>query len=243
MLSRERVFANSAPRAINLYQPYTNWPPWAAIAIVLAILAIWMVAFPFAVSAALPHVVRPFDPWLSIIEGIGIGLSGWVISGRTKSERARAISWRGRLNSGDITNLSFAISAMLIISFIIRHVGDPFVGSRSTAPTGWELTGTLIFAVAIAPLVEELIFRGFLLSSLSQTRFGFWPAAVFTSLCWTSLHWVQGPQGLLNIFVMGLVLSVLLYRTGNLITCVIAHTVYNTYTSALIALTYFLFRT
>ncbi len=87
-----------------------------------------------------------------------------------------------------------------------------------------------LFALAIvvgAPLSEELLFRGFLLSALSQTRLGFFGASLVTTLGWTVLHAGYSGLGLVEVFLAGLFFSWLLWRTGNLWVPLVCHAFYN----------------
>ncbi len=67
-----------------------------------------------------------------------------------------------------------------------------------------------------APLSEELLFRGFLLSALAQTRLGFWGAALIATALWTSLHIGYTAIGIIEVSLIGLFFSWLLWRTGSL---------------------------
>lgn len=87
-----------------------------------------------------------------------------------------------------------------------------------------------LFALAIvvgAPLSEELLFRGFLLSALAQSRLGYFGAALLTTLGWTVLHAGYSGLGLFEVFLAGLLFSWLLWRTGNLWVPVVCHAFYN----------------
>jgi uncharacterized protein len=79
-----------------------------------------------------------------------------------------------------------------------------------------------------APLSEEILFRGFLLSALASTRFGFWGAAILASGLWTLLHAGYSAVGILEVFLVGLFFSWLLWRTGSLRVPIFCHAVYNT---------------
>jgi membrane protease YdiL (CAAX protease family) len=78
-----------------------------------------------------------------------------------------------------------------------------------------------------APLSEELLFRGFLLSALAQTRLGFWGAALISTALWTSLHIGYTAIGIIEVSVIGLFFSWLLWRTGSLRVAIFCHAVYN----------------
>lgn len=82
-------------------------------------------------------------------------------------------------------------------------------------------------AVIGAPLSEELLFRGFLLSALARTRFGFIGGALITNVAWTLLHAQYSLVGLGAVFLVGLVQSWLLWRTGSLWVPIICHALYN----------------
>ena len=78
-----------------------------------------------------------------------------------------------------------------------------------------------------APLSEELLFRGFLLSALAQSRLGYFGAALLTTLGWTVLHAGYSGLGLIEVFLAGLLFSWLLWRTGNLWVPIACHAFYN----------------
>lgn len=97
----------------------------------------------------------------------------------------------------------------------------------------WPVTA---LAVGIgAPLSEELLFRGFLLSALARWLGGFWPAALIVNIVWTSFHLGYSIAGVLEVFVGGLYLSWLLWRTGSLWLPIIAHAATNIVFLAVIA--------
>ena len=54
-----------------------------------------------------------------------------------------------------------------------------------------------------APLSEELLFRGFLLSALAKSRLGFWGAALIATALWTSLHIGYTVVGILEVSIIG----------------------------------------
>lgn len=86
---------------------------------------------------------------------------------------------------------------------------------------------TAFLAIAIAaPLWEEMLFRGFLLGPLAGA-FGYWPSAVFVSGAWTILHIGYSAAGLVEVFLIGLYFSWLLWRTGSLWVPIACHAAYN----------------
>jgi CAAX protease family protein len=78
-----------------------------------------------------------------------------------------------------------------------------------------------------APLSEELLFRGFLLSALARARLGFWGAALVVSGLWTALHVGYSLAGVIEVFLIGIYFSWLLWRTGSLRVAIFCHALYN----------------
>lgn len=93
---------------------------------------------------------------------------------------------------------------------------------------------TTALAIGVgAPLSEEMLFRGYLLGGLSATRIRYWPAALLACASWTLLHVNYSFVGLAEVFVIGLYLSWLLWRTNSLVPALVCHAAYN---SCLLAL-------
>ena len=88
------------------------------------------------------------------------------------------------------------------------------------------LWGGIAIVVIGAPIVEEMIFRGFLLNSLSTTRLGFWGGAVVSSLLWSLVHGYAASMAV-GLFVFGLLLSLMVKRTGSIWISIILHSFWN----------------
>jgi uncharacterized protein len=103
---------------------------------------------------------------------------------------------------------------------------------RTEGPLAFALV--LIFAGIVAPVVEELFFRGFLFG-MYRRRKPLWMAYVFSSLLFTVLHLMPGQMnpsqmaGLsVGIFLLAMLLAWLYQRTGSLYPGMLAHAVNNT---------------
>jgi membrane protease YdiL (CAAX protease family) len=80
----------------------------------------------------------------------------------------------------------------------------------------------------LAPVAEELLFRGFMFPALAESRLGFTGAAIVVSAAWTALHVDRTTLAMAQLFVAGLLLSWLLVRTGSLRVPMLCHVVFNT---------------
>ncbi len=87
----------------------------------------------------------------------------------------------------------------------------------------------LFFAavVVVAPVVEEIVFRGFLFRGLSATRLGVAGTIVLISAMWAVIHvqydWMQLGQ----IFVIGLLLGWLRWASGSTVLTILLHMLAN----------------
>jgi uncharacterized protein len=87
----------------------------------------------------------------------------------------------------------------------------------------------VVLAVMIAPVLEELVFRGALHGAL-RARVGIWPAALLSSAVFAVIHVeivASSPAFLIQLFLLGLVFVWLYERTGNLVAPIVAHLVFN----------------
>lgn len=135
-------------------------------------------------------------------------------------------------------NIVFGIVALLVFFLSFSFVVEMFfakdgVQSEAQMKQIFEVlrqssmlwAGVLIIVVG-APFLEETIFRGFLLTSLSKTRLGFWGAAVVSSGLWAAIHGYALSLAV-GLFVFGLLLSLLVRRTGSIWVSILLHAIWN----------------
>lgn len=81
-----------------------------------------------------------------------------------------------------------------------------------------------LFPAIYAPILEEIIFRKFLMGGLKH-RFGFWPAILVSSLLFGAVH--MELQHLLIYSSMGFVLGYLYHKSGKIAVPILAHGLMN----------------
>ena len=84
-----------------------------------------------------------------------------------------------------------------------------------------------LMVVIGAPIVEELLFRGFLLSQLKTSKLGINGSIVLTSLIWTSIHLQYDLLLLIPIFFLGLLLGYLMHKYNSLYLVIFVHALHN----------------
>ena len=134
--------------------------------------------------------------------------------------------------------LTFALATVLSI-LVQRLVGRPLDNPQDAIlaadglSTGSFLAMLLVVA-GLAPLVEELLFRG-LVYAWIRCYLGILPAATISAALFASVHAI--PSLIPSIFAMGVILALLYERSGSLWPAVIVHGCHNAITLVLHALT------
>jgi membrane protease YdiL (CAAX protease family) len=96
---------------------------------------------------------------------------------------------------------------------------------------GW--TGAFLKVAVVAPIIEELIFRGLIFNGFKKNYNGF--VAVFMSALLFSLFHLN-PWQLPGTFVLGLLLGWLMLRTNNIFVAILGHSINNAW--VLLTITY-----
>lgn len=81
--------------------------------------------------------------------------------------------------------------------------------------------------VVVAPVAEELLFRGFMFHGIERSRVGAAGAVVICSLAWTLLHLQYNIYGMGMIFVSGVLLGIARARTNCVYIPIVMHALQN----------------
>jgi membrane protease YdiL (CAAX protease family) len=120
-----------------------------------------------------------------------------------------------------------AATLLAVGSAIDPHVDRQVQDQETIGTAPWELVLWVLALTVLAPLGEELLFRGLMLRGVVR-RLRFWPAAVVSSLVFASAHldaYVLWPRAI-GIFATGLALA-WVYRTRGYWGSVAAHATVN----------------
>jgi membrane protease YdiL (CAAX protease family) len=96
----------------------------------------------------------------------------------------------------------------------------------TAAAAGW-LPAMFAAAILIAPAGEEALFRGFLFRGWVRSPRSVWPAVVAISILWAMLHIQYDWAGVLQIFIIGLFLGWMRWRSGSLVLTFLLHALFN----------------
>ena len=106
----------------------------------------------------------------------------------------------------------------------IAIVPDFSIAIYESAQGSWVLWLAIVMA---APLLEEMLFRGFLFAGIAASFPGPAGAIVTTSLLWAIIHVQYDYFWMLNIFIIGLALGMVRYRTGSILLTFVLHAAIN----------------
>jgi membrane protease YdiL (CAAX protease family) len=102
-------------------------------------------------------------------------------------------------------------------------------------PTNLGTVGAPVFVCVVAPIAEELFFRGYLFGTLRRLHVtlagrevGVWVAALLTGIVFGIVHTGSAsPQYLIPLGLLGFVLCLVRWRTGSLYPCMVLHSLNN----------------
>jgi membrane protease YdiL (CAAX protease family) len=246
-------FPNPQPaELISTAPPDPAWTGWDILRLIfLTIVALFVGVFAVLLIArwwVYPHTALGEIARVPLVVVAGQSLAYLLILAymyvlvtreRRRPDFLAAIHWNWPSNIAAYVLAGFALSLALqvLAHFLPIPKELPIDSFFRTPAEAWALS---ILSVTLAPLMEELFFRGFLYPVLAR-RLGL-PIAVFvTALGFALLHGAQlmfswGP--VLVIFLVGIVLTVVRAKTNSVAAGVLIHMAYNgTITVAMFAAT------
>lgn len=228
-----QLFSGPSP-----YVARTPWRPWTAVGVTAAIFI-----SAFAVVAAITVMLKLFTSngvnivnvalFVTPIQQLAmVGLT--LLAARAYGAKAsEVLSWRSPPQGLRAYVISFvAFIAIIAAMGVLIHALAPEANKDDNAiflqmfKSPWWPLAILLVGVG-APVSEELLFRGYLFPAIAQTRLGLWGATGISSGLWAVSHAYSG-IGMVQVFVIGLILSLILVRTGSLRVTMVCHALYNT---------------
>lgn len=209
----------------------------AAVAISIAVgfvaLIILMVAA-ILVTGRIPSI-DPGHPLLATGELVSYGAAGWFAVWRLRANRRFAFH---RLRGIDVRTILLGVAAIVLVRIGMavqlvathqtKHVQNGFehfsVVSKTPNVTAVNIALALLTMVVVAPVVEEMIFRGLLFGALAP-RLGVLAAALVSAILFGAVH------GDLVLFptlaALGFISAIAYAASGNLWVSVTLHALNN----------------
>ena len=216
-------------------------PPWgiaASLAWVLGSFLVSAVVASVFFAALQGDGSRSFNTYDGVLIAIGaltsvpvqIGILAWASRLRgwqPLDYLALTVPKRGEVIVAVVCVAAVDLAFNTVLYLSGRDIVAPFQvdAYRSAQNTGW-LLWLLIAITFVAPLGEEIVFRGFLYRGLARPGWEL-HAIVAIALGWTLLHIQYDWLGLVQIFLLGLLLGWFRWASGSTMLTVIMHVLIN----------------
>jgi membrane protease YdiL (CAAX protease family) len=222
--------------------PPVENPPWTFREIIfITATAIFLVAFFQGIAIGVVHARRPLTSLTDLARDVRVVLPPQVfayltlLGGMILMLRSRGLHfWKSvRWNFPASRWIGFIVLGVLLA--LVIQTGSRFLPLPKNLPIEQFFANSLsayllaIFGITLAPLMEELYFRGFLYPVLAR-RLGMPLAVLITSLAFALIHGSQlggAWAPLLMLLFVGVALTMARVHTGSVATSFLIHVGYN----------------
>lgn len=247
------------PQQPETYKPTPNNPPWNSwVAFGMWLLSVFLIVLvqliflvPYIAVSGVPfddgEKVTQFgqtDPTAIMLQLLAIIpahlitlVAAWFFVTRFRNYSFREmLGWQ----SGGIRwfHYIFILVAFFAFAFVLEHFlpaqENDFI--RILRSSRAALFIVAFMATFTAPLVEEVIYRGLLYSAF-QRSMGTWPAVALVTLVFTLVHvpqYYESVSTIIMLTLLSLTLTLVRVYTGNLLPCIILHTIFNGFQAILL---------
>jgi membrane protease YdiL (CAAX protease family) len=233
-----RAISSSAlPLGLHLaLREFRAWGFWASLCWGLFALASGVLASVICIVIwTLTHQLQsPNDQDAAFNTTVGIveAVIPLIVLGMAVRMRRFSLRYYFALKGIPLRHLLFgaACLAVLILTFAALEPLLGIDGGSKSVEEGYRVAKLakvlplLWFAtIVVAPITEELLFRGFLHRGWARTWIGL-PGTIFlTSVLWAALHQQYNWLGILCIFLMGLIFGWVRHRSGSTSLVIVLH--------------------
>jgi membrane protease YdiL (CAAX protease family) len=166
---------------------------------------------------------------ITLIQQLALGLGTWwwvrVHTGSAAGLGLRPVPWRGAdIGAGAAAGFG-ALFASGIVLVLMQQLtgGGPVANPLDSAGHAWVIPNAML-ALLLAPVCEEIAFRGFLFGGLRRRLSFRWSAAISAGL-FALIH--GDPVRMPSLFVSGLILAAVYERRKTLVASMSTHAVVN----------------
>ena len=121
-----------------------------------------------------------------------------------------------------LLSLAFNLVYSLFLGLFGLRIQPDLVPILAQLSSPWFL---LIGGAIVAPVVEEIFFRGFVFAGL-RPRYGWQKSAVISSALFAAIHLV--PTAIIPIFILGYIFAYLYHRSNSIWPAIVMHAATNT---------------
>lgn len=230
------TFPRYVAKPMRATLPYLATFGWTFAAFVIAQIAAWAVLVWWARGDLNAALSQPFDGALVTISVLVINpiqVAILVMSVRLKGAdpiaylalvpprlRSLVVGVAGIVVIIGATDLLLIASGRALVS-AFQEVSYTSAAAEGWLPLFWFAT------VLVAPAGEEIMFRGYLFRGFVRSERSAWPAIVVIALLWAAPHLQYDWTGMSEIFVAGLFLGWVRWRSGSTLLTFLLHALFN----------------
>lgn len=226
-LAMKRLIQGGGPRG----KGYSGrWSAPLGLMVFLGAVLAW-IGFDLSLRAGLT-AVPSIPPWLWIALDSALRMLPCLIAVGLLFRRASHAVRVFGLNKAPSWVLLFGMFALLSwlglgLDLLLGGLSapDPTGGLSSSEDGEWGLAFAMISACIVAPLAEEIVYRGVLFRALAN-RFGVLPGALLSSGAFAVVHFYN-LNGLIGVAVFGFFSALIFSKTRSLTTVIALHCLYN----------------
>lgn len=214
----------------------TNKHKWVVIAYIFGQLIIPIIISLISAVLSKLHIegLITFDISQDLTMALAVAIGGLVTLLATiyfmKEEIREDVRKRGWITGKQFKLALIGTTTLFIAQAVSVYIETAF-GITSSSENTKEITKMIenypalfLFPALYAPILEEIIFRKFLMGGL-RNRFGFWPAILVSSLLFGAAH--MELQHILIYSSMGFVLGYLYHKSDKIAVPMLAHGIMN----------------
>ena len=230
------TFSRFVAKPVRAVLPYLATFGWAFAAFVIAQIAAWLALVWWAQGDLRAALSQPFDGALVTISVLVLNpveVAILLMSVRLKGAdpiaylalvpprlRSLVVGVAGIVVIIGATDLLLIASGRALVSEF-QEVSYTTAAAEGWLPLLWFAT------VLVAPAGEEIMFRGYLFRGFVRSERSAWPAIVVISLLWAVPHLQYDWTGMSEIFVAGLFLGWVRWRSGSTLLTFLLHALFN----------------
>jgi len=224
------------------------WGPWATLGFSLAIVFLFVVVQTLVsiICLLVQAVATPGQDLETLL--LGIESNGLVLAVATLisapvctalivglAKMRRSLSVKAYLGLHRPTPQQLALWSMITVvvmftvDFVKSQINREIIPTFTTDiyKTAHFLPLLYIAVVVMAPVFEEIFFRGFMFKGLLASRLGVVGAILIPAILWSSIHLQYDIYDITGLFIFGLLLGVAQWRTGSIYVAIVMHALNN----------------
>ena len=209
--------------------PYATWGAWEALgATVLALIAGILLSFPILIlngGVDTDDLGAGTKVAIQVCTGIGfllipIGLA-FISGGGSRREVFGRLGFRSFAIGNAVKWIAIGVASYFAFAAVYSAIfGSP--EQDDIAGNFGPLAVQIIMIVIVAPITEEVCFRGMLFGGI-RNRLPLWAAALAAGAFFGLLHFTTGPSAVVPLIALGAIFAVVYEKTGSLWASIIMH--------------------